>query len=462
MTEPSFNSILNLASIDTTSVVSLSTCPPTPVYLTQMVPLYEPEQPSYTTPPTASFLDDFGNREFVVMSSYVDDYYFYVYKVNTGGTPSITLASSVSYASVASGNLFYWIGIKKISDTLYYVYYATSDKGSFAPATYLQFRKLIVVPGVSVTDSLIENITLDTSGGKVWTIENNSIRTVGRTGNVPLTVHRYGAYIYSLDMETEGVTGGLVFSPSGGEYSGAGVFGFNLFETMGTLEWCLSYSGAGTNPSTISYHVVVSGTDYLIADNMAYDSPINHSSNGAVTVCQYNSRDSMVYTGWGNLYLPASNRFVRVVNGVPGSAESFPIGAYPTPITFHSSYLFPAICGDISGFYTINPTTGELGTAVSVSGVTTIYDIFPTLDVDGTMYMFVQMADSSYAIIGVDSGFIITRQIPVTLPSTSSQAKDFNHGNFFIQWDGTNIYVTYIINLPNTFQNVVNCILELN
>jgi hypothetical protein len=466
MTEPSFGQIFNTSAIDQNSQVSFSHCVEAVPYLEQSV------SNLYNEPPSVFFSDNYGDREFALLTGAVDSYHLKVYTVTTSGTPAITLSSSTSW-TVTTGT-FYLMGLKKVGSD-YHVYYATTDSTLYP--TYLKFGKLVIIPGGSCTDNVIENITLSTTGENPhWEIVTK--RTVGRVGNVglikwyqttvfPDVFNDLEVYIYSLDMDSESTSGGLEFSvPSRQAVYDPFLTQTNLVfnESMGSLKWCLGYIDR-TTPNLPASHIAVNGSDTKIYEHIDFSNPLNWTLS--LISKQYNSSDYLCVMDVIPPTYPTFSHRVKVISGSLGTTVfNPPSETYYNPITFHSNFTFPSIIYNTSDtlYHWVDPTTGLEGSALSVSGVSAIYNLFPTLDlVDGSIYIL-GVVSGVVKIIGINPlSSAVTRVFDTPLVSFSSRETSFNHGNFFIRWDDTiALKVAYLINLSVLVANHVRGIIEMN
>jgi hypothetical protein len=130
---------------------------------------------------------------------------------------------------------------------------------------------------------------------------------------------------------------------------------------------------------------------------------------------------------------------------------------------------------DGTDYYWTDIATGLSTGTVTVTGVDTIYDIFPTLDTgDDSIYMNVKLNDGTFVIIGINPGTsAINRTIEVALAAVGAYGNhnsnaNFNHGNYFMSWSwyntGVSLYVAYIANMlaPEVIGNIPMMIVEFN
>jgi len=466
MTEPSFGSVYNTDAIDINSTVNFSNCPTSPSYLEQTVLANNMGWFYQNKKPIVEFIDDYGEREFACASGST----LYVYNITTSGTPTITLQSSTSFSSALSAGFnFYWFGIKKESSSLYYIYYANSDDTQYGSGHYMKYGRIEVTPGGGSVNTVLHTYML-TPSYHLWV---SDVKVVGRKGYVGwirgYTVTNEGwhtdAYIFSLDMETDSCGGGLVHQSSGTITADSSGPPYNLgamlkmAEANGSMKWCLIYNWNYWIPTAYSYRRIV-------LDGNTTDTAENGNIYSTLQSFQYNSDDYLFVCRFYNLV--NHDVLVKIPNGVIGSAYTYTLEYYGNPLKFNSQSNFPRIT-NLSGFYWVNLSTGLPTTLVSISGVDTIYGIFPTLDsYNGNIYMWVSIGGAQ-KIISTDSvGGIINNIYDIAFPIASVPVGAFNHGNFFVIWnasDGTTdvVYTTYVISLTTTTNtNVCRMIVEQN
>ena len=475
MTELSFGEIFNASAIDINSIVNMSHCPEAVSSIEKTITSWVGQgmgglldlfiYDTSVTSPIATFVDNYGNREF----AYIENgNTLKVYIVDTTAL-TITLSSSTVLTSV--GYVFYWIGIKKVGSS-YCIYYAASQDVLYGHPSYMRFDKLTVVPGVSCNHTTLQSWTLP--GSYYFFVAD--VKMIGRTGyvawvreyTVPYQGWHVDGYIYSLDMDTEVCLGGLVHQSDGirNIRSTGHLPGFTtdyntklrMMESDGILSWCMTYTwtlwagnGAGSSLILNGVETVVSTYGYSYTD---------------ITKLQYNPHDNIFAC---RFYDHATNSLtIKVVNGVIGvGVLDQPSETYPTPVTFHNQAVFPAIGYQYQSGYTfVDKSTGLATSAVSLSGISAIYDIFPMQDsYSNDIYMGV-LRSTVQKIISTDPvGGQVDRIYDVVLPSIVAAPNSFNHGNFFVQWIyngpyNVSLYITYIVNLIAPKNNVIIMIPE--
>jgi hypothetical protein len=471
MPDPSFGFAHDMTTLDPTARVDMSYIPQGAFVLAQSIVndvIKKDINTTFSITPLIAYIeDDDGDREFAVIDrAGFNPYYFDVYDVITGpGAPWIDHSSTVLFNH--SETINYIFGIRKAAG-LYYVYYGAVD--SLTTPTYYRVYVVEVDPGVSSTESLVNEFTLDQTGCK-WRL--TSIRTVGQVGNIGLvqrfpatgTIASFKCYIYTIDIDTEATGGGLVFTCPGTTTQTIYFNPFVIVESMGGVHWVACYYvpdyHTAPTPSTSSCHVVVDGADTEVY-NYSEVTGFTNASNNVNNPKQYNSRDWLVEcVFFGPSGDPATMQQTLVATGTLTTRAYSVLDNTIVP-PFNSQTSFPAVCYIAGGtqeyhYVDINDNT-DLG-LITVPGVADILTIFPTLDTtDDSIYMYVQMNDGSFRLIGVDPGtFTITRTLNVEFHASY---ECFNLGNFFIRWD-TEMYVTYF--LPTaTRSNEINMIPELN
>lgn len=459
MTELSFGQVFNTSAIDHNSVVNMSHCPEAVSYLEQTIGNPIPQDPNHLwgDNPVAFFGDDFGDREF----AYINGNGFKVYAVNTSGS-SISLLSTTSI--VVPDDLIFWLGIKRVNGSLYNAYYVASND-MYSP-TYVNFGKLSIVPGVSCTNSIIQNNVLDTTGSsRVYTIR--SVKVIGRTGYVALSkaylpvpdpnVWAYMEYfIYSLNMDSEVSSGGSQYRTPDGYaqsmyYSASERAQIQLIESGGTVHWISFFRWSPTGGGSYTVYIIIDGTPTPISVGFC-------DTGGGINTNQYNSNDylcTIYFRMYTNLTVLYTAQIANGVITISSGALSYPQAGV---VTFHSGSQAVVYYSGV--YYWVDKTTGAIISAVSISGVDSIYDIFPTLDsMSGSAYMNVSIGGVKKIIS--TNGTAIDKIYDVILPVTNTAPNDFNHGNFFVQWViSGSMYVTYLINLIAPQANVVQMIID--
>jgi hypothetical protein len=471
MPDPSFGFVHDMTTLDPTALVDMSYIPQGAFVLAQSVVndvIKKDINTTFSITPLIAFVSDVdGDREFAVIDrAGFGPYYFDVYDVITGpGAPWINHSSSTLFDH--SETINYIFGIRKAAG-LYYVYYGSVD--SLVTPTYYRLWVVEVDPGVTSTETLVQQITLDQTNCK-WAVA--SIRTIEQVGYIGLvqrfpdtgSVASFKLYIYTLDIDTEAVGGGFVFNCPG-KASQVGYFDpFTIVESMGAAHWVACYHIPNYQdppiPSSSSCHVVVDGIDTEVCTYSEITSNVDASSQ-LNNPKQYNSRDWLVeVVFFGPSGDPATMQQTLVATGALTTRPYVVLDNYIVP-PFNSQTVFPAVCyvaGGVQEYHYVNIADNMDWGLITVPGVAHIYSIFPTLDTtDDSIYMYVQMNDSSFRLIGVDPGtFTITRTLNVEFHATY---RTFNLGNFFIRWD-TELYVTYF--LPTSVvPNEINMIPEMN
>jgi len=424
------------------------------------------------TEPLVWISDEPGTREAAVLiSSTILD----VITVYTGvtGTPSITRSSRTDFTLTDTQGV-QWLGIKKVGNN-YNIYYGeilTSD-------SVYRFKKMVITPGVGSVDTLIDEIPLSPENG-AWDVAQ--VKKVENIGHVSLVKtypnkiypYRFDIYIYSIDMDTEVISGGLTWSSGGTpthwksymkDFSSQSLVSVvALTASMGVLHWATHYVDDASNTvggTPLIFHVVADGVDTITLDTVSNDWIGSWSVDGFSKVCQYNTKDFLlVCEASRNPSNGLTHRDLIDTNGTV-TTEFDPTTTIYNPtssrlLPFISDFAFP----------------GQPTTQFSIAGVTSIYNIFPNLDAfDGSIYLSVRK-DAKDKIIGVNPYTMdITKTIEVTLPSastlTSSTVKNsFNHGNFFVRWgiggfSALQVYISYLFNLKSGL-NQVQMIIEQN
>lgn len=395
---------------------------------------------------TGYWEDSSGFKGFALLH---DDHTFNVYKVN--GSTSISLVSSTAislpFSSVA-GSLNQVLGIKRVSAALYYIYYANFT----GPSTV--FGRVDVVPGGASTDIVFATYTYPT-----FYTSSNSQKRIGETcyvavcGLVTTTVNYVQGYIYSFDMNTEALSGGLVYQSPGTIYAVVArpttntSLDIKMGENNGSLVWAMVYMYA-TVPASFPYYWRVVLSDGSENDFATGISSFFDSWRCSLTLYQWNKQDSLLSAF---LNRPFHVQYANIVSGVLKS-PSYPaptLAVYP----FYSASIDLCIGRDSSSgtFYFMTPATGAIGSAVTIPGVSTIYTIFPILDIYSLdLYMIVKMtSDGSIKFVSVNSTTfdidVVYDNVIVTY-SGNQLSHPFNTGFFFTQNYFNTLHVFYLTN----------------
>ena len=476
MTEPSYGEVFSLHAADSHSSVDLHDCPSDVTVLSQSMDAVQlmnasSNYPNHMNCPLIYANDNFGSRGYAFVTS---NKHLQVYSVTTSGTPAIALESDTTFDTTDTPDLYF--GVKKENDSLYYIFYASVD---ITTNHRCRFRRVSVVPGTGYTDTLLEEIALPATPTKysisaVW--KRDDAIVINRTGYLGLIKHwgvtsptykdfSVDLYVYSIDMETSTVSEHTVWeqpAPTGLDYND-NIEWFSFFNTNGSFVWTTAYVGRVViSGHTWAYgHVIIDGEDTELFSNHA---DTNHwvvtsgrdQYNKNTWVCYYKfdyaadtslSCLSTIHTGMLTT--------VTTTDPIPTLAPGplFPM-AYNLPLRFKGYSSLGGVTQDPSNSYVtqrVDPTTAIVIDELTITGVDTIYNIFPTADHQtGWVYLSVKMNDDSIKLIGISwTGGGITTTLDVEL-YTAQPTAGYNHGNFLFLMRGYQLatYAYYLINLP--------------
>ena len=387
--------------------------------------------------------------------------YFKVYKVTLGGSPSISLASSTAISIDCSEKIVF--GIKRVDEDNYCVYYSGFDRvGYYTSPGLFAIRKLSINVGVGYTDTLLFSRAI----ALAWQQTDSII--IDRVGHVLIckgyptyaNPTYYEMYHYTLDMETEAVGGGLIYtSPYGYNWSDGAMASW-CAQSNGAFHWgsfYIQYSGG-----VISTYIVVNGVATLIC---SYGSGSPPTSQGWLywLTQQYNSTDYIVAPSYG-----ANNgtdyTMVQVHNGIistytqAGRDRIVPDGSGRGGgfVTINSGNV-PAICW-VSGtpYWVDDKELAIYGDQVLFPG----YSVNAVLPTEDSLTGDIYIVDSFDHILAVDpTTHSITRVHDIVMGATN---RCFNHGNFYFRWTNTVLYAVYLIATYETPLNKNVSILEWN
>jgi hypothetical protein len=509
MTTPSFGKIYNLEAIDSSSLVSLTSCPESVSYLTQYIASVTPQGHQYLDnletqiTPLVSLIDNDGEREFSVLTTYAGNYTLNIYTITVSFPQAITLLSSTTFplATSASEILNFFFGIKKINDSLYCVYYSTTDCNGQINITvdkHVRFRKVSIIPATSYTDDILEEITLSYVNVYRWQLETTIV--INKKGYVGLI--REGKNVnpafqysgYCLDMDTDTVSSTFTYDinyytdDGGYDHSPRLLDSWTLnhgkslmfYSSLGVLKWIGYYQDNISKGFISGYgaHFIVNGTDTLL-EQINYPGITSFHCDGFFGVIgghigdQYTSKDGVGFIAFTWTLDTTKNVAGRANSDSTVSifipASTAPTSMYsPTPV--RSESIFPGIAKTTFGgvsttFTTINPTDGISTGTLSILDVSEIYTLFPTLDTgDNSLYTGVKMTDDSYKVLGINPSSGAVNNIVADIDFHGAYNHFFNnHGNFFVDWDtatNPNVTITYLLNFPTG--NFIQAIMEMN
>ena len=448
--------------------------------------------------------DNEGCREFATI--YINEYLnIYTVPLNPDIHSSFTLSSSTAIPF-----LYTKFGIKRVSDSLYYIYDGYSD--IISSPHQVVFRKISVTPGVGYSIDILGTFSIadDSLLSEQWKVED--IQVIERRGYItimktwdtivpPYYPGHIEIFIYSVDMDTDIASGGSVYTtPSDkscilmeSEWQNWGK-SLVLQSSLGELEWLLYYVESPRKSSWGGFyyygnatHVVINGIDHTTwqtdrdynircagwdGENLDdYEGGLHQYTNHRI---QYNYKDyfCMMY-----FYIIGFPELVHVAKISDGSVTTTfapnpddIIGWCYSPFISHSA--FPAISNYLTGFKVVDPATGLLLGDLTIPGVTQVYGVFPNLDTtDDSMYVSAKMDNGLIKLLAINpTTFQINREycIKIRLNSIYSWLYSFsNLGNFFIWWQwwgagygvtGIDLNVAYLIKLKSNLA----MILEMN
>lgn len=376
-----------------------------------------------------------------------------IYNVNLGGGTGTTSMSLVKQLNVSTGtstnNIF---GIRKVNSDLYYVYYLITTTSSLN--SVFDFRRCSAIP-TGTTDTSLSTVTItknaiDSIGAGKTTIGRNGYCNFSHVylDGVTSLVNQVDFYFYVLNMEADTVTLmeslNLPFVDSLTTYSN--VTSLPVI-TMGEVKWYISYLyRIKDSPGTDVRHI-----KKIIWDGATTDAFNLYPAPSLIQLITLNYRYNYRDTKVGEKYVYTGVTYYIVTDSVFGVSSLTNDSLYPdtTPVSFSSEAVFPKIGLSSSVYYWLD-ANGKATSTITLSGVTTLLDIYPTLDtINGDMYVTAVMNDASNKLLAVDSslGTINTQYVVTSFPYPaliSTYTVNFNHGNFFISSGGSTLKTIYL------------------
>jgi hypothetical protein len=463
-----FGKIYDLLSNDSDSKVNFYNVPDSAPYSAFTSHWEVSGFPTYTPrEPIAYCSDDAGEREIAILNKISGVFSLDVHTVDFDAQ-TITLSSTTTFTA-SSAYLFH--SINKVG-SLYNIYYV------YGTGTTLYFKKIVITPGVGFSDEAIDDVSVSDTYMNISNYAfSNKVFYLGVLGLNNVAPFRI--YIYTFDIVSETVGGGVEYSSVDAQYGyyyNSQPIAFGV--SNGAVTWAsfvVRYTGGFTR--TAHFYIIINGSETYIGDGTNVFP--GDSGAGLMIFRQYNKTDWLLQLECLhiNKFGAGVYRYFDAFLTSGGSLTTSSPSTYdiwPTANNFNSpQYCAIVRNGDDDLFYYVDVTTGEATTQVLPDGVSKIYDIYQkTDDGDNSMYMGVKLTDNSYATIGVD---LNTLQLKHTFPETVNHGSYaypnyrgcFNHGNFFIHWIGDDVtmYVTYIFGNAGSaiiFSNVCQMIIEHN
>lgn len=448
----------------------------------------------YPTAPMIMLIDnpDDNEIEFAVVSG-SSTKYLKVYSVTLGAVPEITLKSNTLVTYTSSGDYFFnYFGIVKVSEELYYVYYAI-ERYTGAPDydNFLEFKRLEVEPGVGYTDALLQQYDVGTGVfadypdygdfeymRSIVCDNKGYVGTYRRLRDEWSDIYDNQVYLWNVDLETGTVSGGYQgwSIPINAGIVGSSLPPFVLSKYQDTISitscWCTISSS--TFPGTFNGYVIKDGVSTLvhtIADIITRSMWDSH--NGKVV--HYGTSNYLIEITWHlspyvaprNIYLGAyisNDGIVTKRTDDPGSyylLECYNAQGMSYPgFTDIGNTLKLKKDPDDDNYYWVDEY-GANTTELSIAGVTPsfVYQVFPARNsaTDG-IYANVLLTDA------IDDEWQFLVELAPDLSSIVAYYPHgnlnyhscFNHGRFFITWYSTTVYVQYLVDLtPPLNKNVL-------
>lgn len=368
------------------------------------------------------------------------------------------------------------IGIKKVTTTLYSVY-CLDTSASTSTEIVLDFRKVIGTSGSASSDTSIQDIRITIESGAIW---GSTQSIIGRSLYLSVFYQVDAGQgrefkLYRLDMDTENFSEiGSHSLPATTDVSYSSINGIvnfiGVLEDKGEVKWWIDYFKVITdpvfpNPQHFINYVYFDGAITNVFEVDPYSSSL-HSNPLNRNLYKYNYQDTKI----ARSFTYDGTTYYLVIDSISGVSIQTSNTTFPdaVPVSFVSKAVFPKIGISGSTFYWLD-SNGKIDTAITFTGVTSITDIFPTLDtVNGNFYMNAHMADGTDKIVAVDP---TTRAITYifdlpNFPYTTAPNALANHGKFFISNKitfSTRSVISYVVDMPDIPKaNDVQSILEMN
>lgn len=411
----------------------------------------------------AMYLEDNStNVEFTYMVSSN----FYVYRMifgNGTGTSSFALAETIAIpSSIVSGNIF---GISKVNDSLYYIYYAVVDASSTTPNVDTDIRRCSAIPAGYTDTSLQVVSTPNAAGGNIVVAFDIHERIVYiKTTELPSGLTYREDALYSFDMDSETLTALDTFSLP---VAASTTYSNNVSMTVstnGTVVWYLGY--LVLNGTRRIRKIVWNGVTTTVYD-------LDPSPTVQLVSTNYSHYNFLQTKVVAEFFLVGTDYFAVADSVSLDVTVSTDHTNIPTsnivPVAFSSLTSYPKVALDTNTneYYWLD-TYGVPSTQILPAGVTTILDVYPTLDTNNTnVYATALMDDASYKLLSINttSGNIDGQYqigdfyFPL---STSTYTSVFNHGNFFVGVESTRLKISYLDIAQINTANQVMMIIEQN
>ncbi len=381
-------------------------------------------------------------------------------------------SSSISYTSqITAAFAPYYISIKRNSPSQYLVYlmdYGTNE-----------IHKIVCSPSGS-TDTIITTVPIPASSSS----QQRALTTFFWDGKIYYLVilnikdatwgwYKFKVYLYVFDTQTDSLTGGLQYDANGstgdpGYYLGwqrtspPTVYGYVGFSN-GSPYWYLFYFDFVYGATTGTLHVMRNGVDVttLGGVNLPTAAPsINHYVN------QYNRRDHLYFANLQYCSTAVTVSSAGTVNTYTSSIPTIPFNN----MVINSKNIFPALYWDGSSIWNIDKETGAVSGELLVSGVSSVFALFPTPDIyDNAIYIMAPNPSyPNYKLLGITEGGAVLRETPVDTPLYYFQGtgrKAFNLGRWmcFLETDLVQPFATILRpSAPTVSKGKSMMIVEMN
>lgn len=269
------------------------------------------------------------------------------------------------------------------------------------------------------------------------------------------TSYPYGfdIYIYDFDVDTETLSGGLTWQ-SGGTSAHKKSYWNNIpaipkfVETDGAVSWVSAYWDNNNGSGIIDGYLVVDGAETLIISLSGYTmAGVGSPSAVPQDSHLYNQTEYLINVtfGFANTYV-TQDGIIETISGAYTTLDNV-----KTQTDFDTPRIGYTVSGTVTSYYTeyfkVNPETGEAASAITLTGVKDIRNIFPIVDsVSGLLYAHVVTNENKEQVVGFDYDTLaISQRISGSFGQpTRGFAGVYNMGNLFFRWSSAYQDVQYI------------------
>jgi len=469
--------VFNTLGYDSNSEVKISSLPRNATFISSGYLSHKvcnhmlPYDSSVNNPPAMFFIDnpdddevEFGMVVWAGDPAWPQNYSLKLYTVHLGDYPAITYDSSTPIEYHNADEIGYFdniLGIKKVMiDTTawYYMYYAMIQ------STTIDYYRVEIEPGVGSTNYLVVSIDAD------WSEVSDTLRQHIVHDRVCYTNYMIDIAgtlyhkLWSLNLETEDY-GEIVSYAIPAKLDHYHDIGIVFDDSISSLH----VFGYGEIHSTYHYHgyMYIDGVESSVFEVVGDPAMVYDTHTTPRNINQYNNNMFSLYVvkviglGTTDYYHGIYISEDLIITHTSGTVFDGNIYLTPTLLMFNSVAKYPVVVLDTWTLdYVERPVQNYDDVPFTIDGVATIYQIYPTIDLDNSrIYVNAKLDDDSIALLTVDpEDFSIQTVMPIH-PGTTYQAC-FNHGAFFVRWNASGVYVDYLTKSKYYMNDAI--LLEMN